>query len=441
MKGAYRSIITGLAVAVLVLACQDTTPVTPAAPAPDNPTPPKLTLVGTWERVYESTDDDGDVRQATERLVFSANGKAFWHLTQFEISGEERHHPYGYIADWSATDNTITKTFIHDDDDDGQWVSAIIEKMYYLIGSGNELFVHHWGSDEPENSFERYTRVQHPVPSSPTLRGTWERDGVRWGDDGPEGRTKVTLTFTENRWIFVETPLDEAGEVTDYWPHSGAWTPATESSATKTFVAERHRNDDGTLTIEERSFEKHYAWGAGGELFVTDWRGDWEDSSEAAGPHIERYRRVENPLPSLEGVWVWRTEWERDDGQIGSARVTLTIGETLTYLWEEELGGEFRFSYSVSGSWRHDESKQFVIFDMPDAEITHSEWPSERVDSWTRAHKGHPLPLAYASAGVPNQMMISSWHREQDYDANTNTRPDSEEYPYGGYYRAYVKQP
>jgi len=78
---------------------------------------------------------------------------------------------------------------------------------------------------------------------------------------------------------------------------------------------------------------------------------------------------------------------------------------------------------------------------MPDAMITYPEWPSERVESWTRAHKGHPLPLAYASAGVPDQMMISSWHREQDYDANTNTRADSEEYPYGGYYRAYVKQP
>ena len=63
----------------------------------------------------------------------------------------------------------------------------------------------------------------------------------------------------------------------------------TESSVTKTFVAERHHNDDGTWTIEERSFEKRYAWGAGGELFVIEWRGDREDANEAASPGIERY--------------------------------------------------------------------------------------------------------------------------------------------------------
>ena len=82
-----------------------------------------------------------------------------------------------------------------------------------------------------------------------------------------------------------------------------------------------------------------------------------------------------------------------------------------------------------------------MILDMPDAVITNPEWSSERIDRWTRAHKGHPLPFAYASAGAPDQIVVSSYHREQDYDVNTNTRTDSEEYPYGGYYRAYVKQP
>ena len=420
--------------AALVVACAE---MAPEPPTPQ-PQPPPPTLRGTWEAVYDSVDGDGDPRTETIRLVFSASGKAFWHNDLFDISGNERETPHGHIADWSHTDTTITKTTSREIGE-GEYEPVTIEKEYYLSGSGNELFVHDWASEEKEDSFEHLTRVQDPVPANPTLRGTWERDGVEWGDDGPEGRTKVTLTFTENRWIFVETPLDEAGEVTAYWSHSGAWTPATESSATKTFVADS--DDDGTSTIERRSFDKHYAWGAGGELFVIEWRGTWENENDRGAPYIERYRRVENPLPSLEGVWVWRAESERDDGQIASARVTLTIGETLTYLWEQELGGEFQFSYSVSGSWRHDESKQFVILDMPDAVITNPEWPSEQVDSWTRAHKGHPLPLAYASAGVPDQMMISSWHREQDYDPNTNTRADSEEYPYGGYYRAYVKQP
>ncbi len=423
------------AMAALVLACAEMAPEPPTPPTPEPPT-----LLGTWEAVYDSVDGDGDVRTETIRLVFSASGKAFWHKDLFEISGEERDTPNGHIADWSHTDTTITKTTSREIGE-GEYQTVTIEKEYYLSGSGNELFVHHWASEEKEDSFEHLTRVQDPVPANPTLLGTWERDGVRWGDDGPEGRTKVTLTFTENRWIFVETPLDEAGEVTDYWPHSGAWTPATESSATKTFVAERHRDDDGTWTIETRSFDKHYAWGAGGELFVIEWRGTWENEDDRGAPHIERYRRVENPLPSLEGVWVWRAEGESDDGQVAGYRVTLTIGETFTYLWEQELGGAFELSYSVSGSWRHDESKQFVILDVPDAVITAPSWSPERVDRWTREHKGHPLRLAYASSGAPDRMVISSWHREQTYDAATNTYADSEVWPDGGYYRAYVKQP
>ena len=93
MKGAYRSIITGLAVAALVLACKETTPVTPAAPAPEDPTTPKPTLAGTWEQVTEWEDDDGDVRPVTIRLVLTESGKAFWHVDQLELSGEEPPRP------------------------------------------------------------------------------------------------------------------------------------------------------------------------------------------------------------------------------------------------------------------------------------------------------------------------------------------------------------
>ena len=437
MRKATRSfIVAGLAataMAALVLACTEMTP----EPTPEPPAP---TLPGTWESVFKSTDSDGDVRQVTDRLVFSASGKAFWHTTQFELSGDDRHHPHGDIADWRATGDTITKTFLHDHDDDGQWDSATIEKEYYLSASGNELFVHHWGSDETENSFDRYTRVQEPVPANPTLLGTWEGDTVRWGDDGPEGRGKITLTFTENRWIRVETQLDDAGE-TDYGSSSGAWTPVTESSVTKTFVGDRHSDDDGTWTIEERSFEKHYAWGAGGELFVIDWRGDWENANDAASPHIERYRRVENPLPSLEGVWIVRDEWEDDDGQVYRSRTRLTMGEEFEWLGEERVGGAIEVSLTISGSWRHDEKRQFIIVDVRDAVITAPHWSAEDVVLWTREHKGHQLRFAYASAGAPDRMMISSFHREQDYDVATNIWADSGGFPHGGYHYPFVKQP
>ena len=272
------------------------------------------------------------------------SGKAFWHNSQFDLAGEDRHDPYGNIADWSATEDTITKTFIHDEDDDGQWDFGTIDKPYLFERLGNVLFVHHWDSDETDDAFERYTRVQDAVPSNPTLLGTWEAESAYWEHDDLVddyvlvGNKKNTLTFTENAYILIETPR-VGGEVADYRPSSGTWTPATESSVTKTFVAERERDDDGTWTLETRSFDKEYTWGAGGELFVMEWRGDWEDAGDAARPNIERYTRVENPLPPLAGVWVWQDEGEGDDGQAVIDRATLTIGEALTFLIRERSRG------------------------------------------------------------------------------------------------------
>ena len=457
MKGATRSITAWLAVAAmvtLVLACKQVVPapapVDPPAPTPEEPPAPKPTLLGTWEIVTEWEDDDGDVRPVTIRLVFSGSGKAYWHVDQLELSGEDRHEPYGHIAGWSATKDTITKTYIHDDDDDGQWQSATIDKSYYLSDSGSVLLVHPWDSDETEDTFERYARVQDPVPSNPTLLGTWEAKGVYHEHDDltddyfVAGRKRLTLTFTENRYILVETPRD-GNEVVAYWPSSGTWTLATESSVAKTFVAERHRDDDGNWTFETRSFDKEYAWAAGGELFVMEWRGDWEDAGDAANPHIERYTRVETPLPPLAGVWMWQDEGERD-GQVVVDRVTLTIGDSFTWLFEREVGGERELWWSLSGSSRHDAEKQFLFVDVQDAVITNLQWPpeevDERVDRWTRQYKGHELRFGYAPAGVRDEMVISWAPNERTYDPDTNQWTESEIHPHGGYYwRPFVKQP
>ena len=93
--------------------------------------------------------------------MFSESGKAFWHVDQFNASGEERHGPYGHIADWKATDDTITKTFIGWDDQTQDWdtMRTMIDKSYSLSDSGDVLFVHNWGDEERVDSFERYTRV------------------------------------------------------------------------------------------------------------------------------------------------------------------------------------------------------------------------------------------------------------------------------------------
>ena len=440
MKGATRSItwLAVVAMATLALACQEA----PVVPAKEEPLPQKPTLYGTWERVVEAVDDDGHVRTATERLVFSESDKAFWHVEQLEISGEKRHSPYGHIADWNATEDTITKTVIDWDDqaDDRDTMPTTINKSYSLSGSGDVLFVHHWGSNEQEDSFERYNRVQDPVPSNPTLLGsTWEYVDGYWDDHVLSGTTTHTLTFTENRYIVYEVQRVD-GEIVNDWASSGKWS-ATASSVTKTF-AHRYRDDDDNRVVEERSFNKEFSWGAGGELFVIAWGNDPENAGDVQSPDIERYSRVTSPLPPLAGTWVQERTSERD-GELQTDRETITIGDSFTYRRELDAGMN-SFSWSYTGSWRHEESEGFLIVDVHSVSVTPAEnWPpdvAERLTSQWERLKGHEMRIAYAPTGIPNTMTVSPYNREQEYDENTDTWVDAELFPYGGYFGRFERQ-
>ena len=435
MKGAYRSIIAGLAVAALIVACQETTPATTT-----DPEPPVPTLVGTWERVTDWDDDDGDIRPVTIRLVLTESGKAFWHVDQLELFGEERHDPYGHVADWSFTEDTITKTFLHDNDDDNQWESGTIDKSYYLSDSGNVLFVHHWESDEEEHAFERYTRVQDPVPSNPTLLGTWESVGVYHEHDDllddyvVAGKKVDTLTFTESRYILVETPRD-GDEIVDYWHSSGTWKTAMEGSVTKTF-AERHEDDDGNVTIEERSFDKEYSWGAGGDLYVIEWNDD-PDTGETQRPHIERYTRV-TTLPAIQGTW--SASWDRlDDGNPFTDTRTLTVGSDGAMEYRRDVvwaTGYLRFR--LTGTWKPDANNHYLIVTNVAVQRTSSyeEWDDVALgaDEWIR--------FGYAPAGPTDAIIVSGYWDEEDsggYRASVlNEGPPS---PYGNYWLVLERQP
>ena len=445
MKGATRSITAWLAVAAmttLVLACKEVVPapapvVKEDPPAPTPQEPPAPTLLGTWERVTEWGDDDGDDRIATIRLVFSETGRAFWHVLQFDTSGDERHSPYGHVADWSVTDDTVTKTFI--DEEDGQWHTRTIDKSYHLSTSGNVLFIHDWGSDETVDEFEHYTRIQDPVPSSPTLLGTWEyeRGHYQYDELVDEhvlvGKSKLTLTFTENRYIRVETPRI-GDEVVDYGHSSGTWK-ATESSVTKTF-AERSRDDDGNVAIEEFSFDKEYAWGAGGELFVIEWEGD-PDPGETQSPEVERYTRVESPLPPLAGTWVFEFE-EEHDGERRTDRHTMTIGDTFAYTFRGEEDGTI-YTWSFGGSWRHEEATAFLYVDSQS--VTYSDtYDSDAAEWFDSRFDGQEVRIAYAPSGVADTMVVSLFWGEVQFDVDTDTWTDNETSPYGRYDWRFVRQ-
>ena len=435
MKRATRSIITWLAVAAmatLVLACEQATPApaaTPPAPAPEEPSPEKPTLYGTWERVFEWFDGDGDAISTTERLVFSESGKAFWHVDQFNLFGDDRHSPNGHIADWKATDDTITKTFIGWDDQTDDWdtMPTMIDKSYSLSDSGDVLFVHNWGDEERVDSFERYTRVPDPLPSNPTFFGTWQYVSGYWDDSGLAGTTTRTLTFTENRWILYEVQTVD-DEIVDDWTPSGRWS-ATASSVTKT-TAHADRDDDGNWDVEERSFAKEFSWGAGGELFVIDWTHDPE-TGEVQGPEIERYMPLTDLLPPLAGTWVHDFEEERDGER-------MTIGDAFTYTYQGEEDGTV-YTWSFSGSWRHEKAKAFLHVDSQS--VTYSEtYDAEAAEWFDSRFDGHEVRIAYAPSGIADTMVVSLFWGEVQYDENTDTWTNNEGSPYGRYDRRFVRQ-
>ncbi len=452
MKGAYGSVITWLGVAAiagLVLGCQETTPATPA-----DPDPPMPTLVGTWEQVTEWDDDDGDIRPVTIKLILTESGKAFWHVDQLELSGEESHDPYGHVADWIATEDTITKTFIHDNDDDDQWESGTIDKSYYLSDSGNVLFVHHWESDEEEDAFERYTRVQDRVPSNPTLLGTWESVGVYHEHDDllddyvVAGKEIITLTFTKSRYILVETRRD-GDETVDHSHSSGTWTSAMQGIVTKT-VADRRADDDGNVIVDDKSFDKEYAWGAGGELFIIRWDDD-PDAGETQRPRIERYARVENPLPdsmigswagpryeNIEGTWTFTETWRfilrADD------TVTFEVVPEPAYVQVPSPGADPLPPSCFHGTLTIDISELFITFTNTTSNVRDVNAQLFDNKTWRNA---------YAPTDRRDVIVMSTWWSEQLWPGHAlpveeqiaAVWKDSPWAPYGNYWLTLTREP
>ena len=64
----------------------------------------------------------------------------------------------------------------------------------------NTLLVNHWEHDDPETSFERYTRLEDPIPGG--LTGMWIFYDT-WDDD-ESGEVEQTLTFTITTDTFTE---------------------------------------------------------------------------------------------------------------------------------------------------------------------------------------------------------------------------------------------
>ena len=238
-----------------------------------------------------------------------------------------------------------------------------------------------------------------PEPAPPPgIQGTWSRE-TDYIENGSSFTESVLLTFVSGGRFIESWERTEAGEVVDDWTERGGWTDNDGTSITRRWHV--------YATDSFVSFEKRYYWGNAEHsvLYVECWRCDHIDSA------LWRLTRVANPLPDLEGTWVF------DGGDDEQSHSMTIAGADISYTVVEVDGSEFTvtgtgtlnpdtLAFHVTGATNDDGE---LLFDDGQAVLA--------------------LAPAHNAA-----IVVSTFWEEQD----TEERP--EETPYGGYFRKFTRE-
>ena len=171
-----------------------------AEPEPEPDPPPLPTLLGTWQRVDTYTDDDGARETHTTTLTFTTSRFILFNILS---RGGVAIDDWSESGTWTSTDTTVTKIYhnwIDELDARSEEPIEVVKEYYWGDAERNTLLVPHWEWDDPATSFERYTRLEDPIPGG--LTGTWIHHGT-W-DHGELGEVQQTLTFTITTDTFTE---------------------------------------------------------------------------------------------------------------------------------------------------------------------------------------------------------------------------------------------
>lgn len=190
---------TLLAALVFLAGCSGAgTPMTKKEPEP----PPLPTLMGSWQRVETTTDDEGGIGVRTITLTFTKSRFIWYSLTAWDDGSESYSSESGT---WTSTDNTVTKIDHWTEDEDG--VSILSEDPISTVKSyewGDQerttILIQPWGDDAAlDASLERYTRLE---PLAGGITGTWSGD--KWVfESGVEALALWTLTIDVDDGIFM----------------------------------------------------------------------------------------------------------------------------------------------------------------------------------------------------------------------------------------------
>ena len=415
---------TLLATLVFLAGCSAATPTKkveePKEPA--TPSKPMPTLLGTWQRATIDRTDDGDI---TETITLTFTDAHF--IERFEATNENGMviGTGGEAGNVSITETSVLKTWVVHDEDESGGSEVSVSKEYLLVGDA--LFIHHWGSDRPEENFDRFARVADvPMSGGPTsLLGTWANIVV-WDDEGHWDRIvreNRTLTLTRERYIEDRRLWDVAtGGVLDDGDDVGTWS-ATETSFTKTFI-----EDDA-----EHSVPKRYIL-TGNFLAIEPW---WADE-----PHHELrvYVRVQDPIPGgIAGTWTHSDTREHDELGTGEQTLTYTItADTFTEIDQTVYeSGDVEIA-TISGNLTINRETQHLMVAVTDAQETWNGEPSEDFDPMAQ-FVGRGLRYGYAASSLLDKVRFSPRWDELEWNDETMMWMDHEHTPYGAYWRLFTR--
>ena len=194
----------------------------------------------------------------------------------------------------------------------------------------------------------------------PTLLGTWTAMGGYYKDNEHVGSVTYTLTFTKSRWIQHTVEILDDGTVDNQWADSGTWE-VVGSMVTRKWVDE---DDDQRV---DRSVDKDYYFANADVVFIHHW------DSDDIETRYSRYVRVEDPLPTLIGIWRASLPAEGNDGTpwIDERTIAINADGSFSYIRERES----RWKYELSAKWHIDHEEYFInitesvaIFTRPDGE-------------------------------------------------------------------------
>ena len=287
-------------------------------PLPEiEPLTSKEALIGTWQTRETEHDDDGNVtRTTTYTLTFTKTRYIQLH-TDRDSDGVivESDWCQCESGTWDANDASVTKTLVPWDEDarDGRgwWASdttSVARDYAFVDDARNVLLIHRWNGDDEEKNYQRYNRIENPIPGG-SIDGVWTFE--RSYDNNTIERWTFTFgdSFTEHA---IHTAVDPSDPFVGDFNLAGSWKSETEEYFVFVTVQSQSETRNGVPVDEIESrfpvgTELRYAYAPTGnhnEIALSPiwWEQRYDDDTSTWQP------RTDQPY----GFYIWRLQRESE---------------------------------------------------------------------------------------------------------------------------------